>query len=111
MLTKAMKSTALVAVAALLLCGHALAADPSQTVITVEKMHCKGCAKKLVGKLEKVAGVQKVEANVEAKTLTVTPKAQVVVSPKALWEAVEKSDDTPKQLTGPSGTFTSKPTL
>lgn len=111
MLTKAMKCTALVAVAALWLCGHALAADPVQTVITVEKMHCKGCAKKLAAKLEKVAGVQKVEANAEAKTLTVTPKVQAVVSPKALWEAVEKGDDTPKQLTGPSGTFTTKPTL
>lgn len=109
MLMKAMKCTVFVAVAALWSCGHALAADPAQTVITVEKMHCKVCAKKLVAKLEKVAGVQKVEADVEAKTLTVTPKAKAVVSPKALWETIEKGDDTPKQLTGPSGTFTSKP--
>lgn len=109
MLTKTMKCAALVAVAALWLCGHALAADPNQTVITVEKMHCKGCAKKLTAKVQAVAGVQKVEADVETKTLTVTPKEQVVVSPKALWEAVEKGDDTPKKLTGPSGTFTGKP--
>lgn len=109
MLTKTMKCAALVAVAALWLCGNALAADPTQTVITVEKMDCGGCAKKLATKLQAVAGVQKVEADVEAKTLTVTPKAQAVVSPKALWEAVEKGAGAPKKLTGPSGTFTGKP--
>lgn len=109
MLTKTIKRSALFAVAALWLCGHALAADPNQTVITVEKLDCKCCAKKLATKLQAVAGVQKVEADLETKTLTVTPKAQVVVSPKALWEAVEKGADTPKKLTGPNGTFTSKP--
>jgi len=109
MFAKTVKYVALVTVAALWLSGTVLAADPNQTVITVEKMHCDGCAKKLATKVQAVAGVQKVEADVEAKTLTVTPKAQAVVSPKALWEAVEQGKDTPKKLTGPSGTFTRKP--
>lgn len=51
----------------------------------------------------------KVETDVKAKTLTVTPRAQVVVSPKALWEAVEKGGDAPKKLEGPNGTYTNKP--
>lgn len=53
----------------------------------------------------------KVEANVKAKTLTVTPKPQAVVSPRALWETVEKNNDKPLKIEGPSGTFTAKPQL
>lgn len=109
MLTKTTKCSALVFVAALWLGGHVLAADSPQTVMTVETMSCNGCAKKRVVKVQAVAGLQKVEADVEEKTLTVTPKLQVVISPEALWEAVERGDDLPKTRTGPHGAFTSKP--
>jgi Cu+-exporting ATPase len=98
------------AVAVLLMAGHAAyAADPVPTTITIPGMHCGGCAKKVATKLVEVQGVAKAEPNVEAKTIKVTPRANVVLSPKALWEAVEKADQEPKKLEGPSGTFTSKP--
>lgn len=87
----------------------AYAADPAPTTITIPGMHCGGCAKKVAAKLTAVAGVAKAEADVEAKTIRITPKADVVVSPKALWEAVEKAEQTPTRLDGPSGVFTKKP--
>ncbi len=87
----------------------AYAADPAPTTITVPGMHCGGCAKKIAAKLTAVVGVAKAEADVEAKTIKITPKANVVVSPKALWEAVEKAEQTPTKLEGPSGVFTKKP--
>ncbi len=87
----------------------AYAADPAPTTITIPGMHCGGCAKKVAAKLQQVNGVAKAEANVEAKTIKITPKADMVVSPKALWEAVEKAEQTPTKIDGPSGIFTKKP--
>ena len=91
------------------LVGLSEAADPVPTTLTIPGMHCNGCAKKLANKLVEVEGVAKAEADVEAKTIKVTPKANVALSPKALWEAVEKAEQKPTKLEGPSGTFTAKP--
>jgi copper chaperone CopZ len=85
------------------------AADPKPTVITISNMHCDGCAKKVTDQLVTVVGVAKAEADVAAKTVKIIPKANATVSPKALWEAVEKADKTPTKLQGPGGTFTEKP--
>jgi len=99
-----------VAVLAVLALGSVLwATNPAPTKITVPDMHCMGCAKKIAAKLYEVPGVAKVEANIEATTLTVTPKPQQAPSPKAMWEAVEKAGYKPTKLEGPSGTFTKKP--
>lgn len=99
-----------VAVAVLLsVTANVRAADPPPTTITVSNMHCGGCAKKIATQLTAVTGVAKAEPDVEAKTVKVTPKANVVLSPKTLWEAVEKADKTPTKLEGPNGTFTTKP--
>jgi len=106
------KSCSLMVVAlalALALSTPGLAAEPAPTTITIPKMHCSGCAKSIVAKLVEVLGVAKAEPDVPAKTVKVTPKADVVLSPKALWEAVENAKKTPSKLEGPSGTFTSKP--
>jgi hypothetical protein len=46
---------------------------------------------------------------VEAQTAKVTPQPKTVLSPKALWEAVEKAKKTPAKLAGPGGTFTARP--
>ncbi len=90
--------------------GSALwAQNPTATTITVPDMHCMGCAKKMANQLYQVPGVAKVQANVEATTLTVTPKEQQAVSPRGLWEAIEKAGYRPRKLEGPSGTFTQKP--
>lgn len=86
----------------------AWAAEP-QTTITVGDLECLGCAKKCTTQLNAVAGVAKVEANVETKTIKVTPKSRAVLSPRAMWEAVEKAGKTPTKIQGPSGTFAAKP--
>lgn len=100
---------ALAALALLTLLGGRLwAAEPVTTKITVERL-CPGCAKKIAAKLQEVPGVGDVKADVPAKAITVAPKAQMVLSPRSLWEAVEKGGEKPIRLEGPSGTFTSKP--
>ena len=86
-----------------------VASDPASTTISVPDMHCAGCAKKLTAELTKVVGVSKVETDVEAKTIKVTPKGKNGVSPKSLWEAVETAGKTPNKLEGPDGSFSSKP--
>ena len=57
----------------------------------------------------KVDGVAKAEANLKARTLTITPKKSASLSPLALWEAIEEGGKAPSQLVGPSGKFTAKP--
>lgn len=107
---KALMTWTLAVCVALTLAGdQARACVEVATTISVPGMDCGGCAKKLSTALSKVAGVAKVEADIEAKTLKVTPKAQTTVSPKALWEALEKAGKAPNKLEGPGGTFTSKP--
>ena len=81
----------------------------NKTVITVEEMHCAGCAKRIGNKLAKVPGVAAVHFDVKSKTLWVTPQPAQTPSPRGLWEAVEKAADRPVRLQGPSGVFTTKP--
>jgi copper chaperone CopZ len=87
--------------------SSALAAELPPTVITVEKMHCAGCAKKIAAKLYEVPGVAEVKADVQKKFLVVVSKKKL--SPRALWEAVESANDKPLVLDGPSGKFKTKP--
>ncbi len=90
--------------------GHALrAVPPVVTTITVEDMHCAGCAKRIAARLQQVPGVAEVKADVPASRLTVAPKPQQAPAPKALWEAIEKAGYRPARLEGPSGTFTARP--
>ena len=89
--------------------GTVSAADPTPTTIVIPEMHCANCAKGVTTKLLTLPGVAKAEADVKSKTITVTPKAGTVLSPKALWETVEQADEEPTKLTGPSGTFIKKP--
>jgi Cu+-exporting ATPase len=85
------------------------AGNQDLTTITVPNMHCMGCAKKMAGQLQAVPGVAGVQANVPATAMIVSPKPQQAVSPRALWEAIEKAGYKPSRLEGPGGTFTSKP--
>lgn len=89
--------------------NEAVAADPVPTKITVPDMDCASCAKKIGGKVAEVKGVGKVEYSVEGRTITVTPKANETLSPKALWEAVVAAKYDPSKLEGPGGVFTKKP--
>lgn len=89
--------------------GQNPSTPPAYTVITVQKMHCAGCAKRIAGKLYEVAGVEKIQVDVEKKTLWVHPKTGTQPSPRGLWEAVEKASDQPTRLHGPYGVFIAKP--
>ena len=85
------------------------AAETVVTSITVKDMHCAGCVKKIAAQLYAVRGVKEVRVDMKKKTLFVTPQANAILSPRALWVAVEKAGDQPIRLSGPSGTFTEKP--
>jgi len=88
----------------------AVAADSkTETFITIEGMHCAGCAKKVARKLEAVKRVASVKVDAKTGIATVVPAKTKTVSPKSLWEAVEAASYKPTKLTGPSGTFTKKP--
>ena len=85
------------------------AAESKWTTITVKKMHCAGCAKKISARLYAVRGVKEVRMDLKKKILYVAPQKKAVLSPLAMWEAVEKAKDIPVRMAGPSGTFTKKP--
>lgn len=87
----------------------ASAAETQATSITIDGMHCAACAKKVATRLRAVAGVADAQASAESGTAAVTPKDKVTLSPRSLWEAVEKAGYTPTKLAGPTGTFTKKP--
>ena len=106
---KARSLAAAALTAVMLLSAQARAADPPATTITVPEMDCSSCAKKVGGKVAEVTGVAKVEYSVEARTLKVTPKPGATLSPKSLWEAVEKGGKDPSKIEGPGGTHTKKP--
>jgi Cu+-exporting ATPase len=94
---------------ALLTANAVLAADLPATTISVQGMHCAGCASKVAGKLQAVAGVSKAQVDAAKAVAVVTAKADDAPSPRALWEAVERAGYKPTKIVGPSGTFTSKP--
>jgi copper chaperone CopZ len=82
---------------------------PVTTTITIEGMHCKGCAKKVASKLRAVAGVASVEVDPESGTAVIIPSMEFLPSPRALWQAVVKARYKPVHLEGPDGTFTEEP--
>jgi copper chaperone CopZ len=79
------------------------------TTISISGMHCGGCALKVSGRLQAVAGVRSVQVDHSTGLATITPQPHATVSPKSLWQAVQKSGYTPKKLVGPSGTFIKLP--
>ena len=99
-------------VAALLVAGEATTAEAASpktpTVITVGKM-CGGCVKKITARFDKIDGVAGVRCDIKKQTVTVGPEKGYVLSPRGLWEVMEKLGKPPKKLAGPRGTFRSKP--
>lgn len=100
---------ALAAVLALALVNNLWAQDPSLTKITFSDMHCAGCAKTITKTLQGTPGVAQASADFQTRIAWVKPVPQVVLSPKMLWEKMEKINQKPAKLEGPSGTFTEKP--
>ncbi len=78
-------------------------------VLSVEGMCCGKEAKAAVKKLKKVKRVKAVVADIDAGTLTITPKGKKEPSPKAIWEAAEAAGVTPIELVTAHETFTEKP--
>lgn len=101
-------------VVVLLLSHNASAADPASAkslavTISVDGMHCAGCAKKVESKLKAITGVEAVKIDVKTGTVTVSPQAKKELSPRVLWETVEKAGYQPTKIAGPTGTFKEKP--
>jgi copper chaperone CopZ len=78
------------------------------TTITIN-MDNEKCVGRITASLRDVPNVGAVSADVGKKTATVSPAGLRTPSPRALWEAVEKTGHAVVQLQGPQGTFTSKP--
>lgn len=112
MYVKSRLPVAVVAVLVLGLAASVQATEPTRatknTVITVSEM-CGGCVKRITAKLEKMEDIHDIKCDVKAKTVAVVPEKDKTLSPRALWEAMDEIGKTPTKLTGPSGTFTSKP--
>ena len=106
MRTLLMVLTGVVAATGLLTAADAPVAS---TTITVEGMHCAGCAKNLSTKLKAVKSVKEAEVDLATKTAKITPADKENVSAKALWETIVKAGYKPTKLVGPSGTFTKTP--
>jgi copper chaperone CopZ len=85
------------------------AAEAQSTVIHVQNMHCANCAQKIARKLYAVAGVKQVTTDWKKGTATIQGQAGKALSPRGLWEAVEKANFKVVKLTGPAGEFQSKP--
>lgn len=86
-------------------------ARPVYTTITIPKMDCGGCAKKIATQLSAVPGVGQVNQNLDAFQLIVAPQPNVGVSPRLLWEAVEKAGYAPSKIESPYGNFAAKPQI
>lgn len=93
------------------LAGTVLAVTPASkpTVIQVKAIHCATCAKKIAKSLYEVEGVKDVKADINKNLTFVAPDRAKAPSPRAMWEAVEAAGFQPLKLSGPSGTYTSKP--
>lgn len=91
---------------------HSFGAEQPRTVATVvliEGEMCQGCVKKIKAALAEVKGIAEVTGDSKAKKVTIVPAPAVDLSPRALWEAIEKAGKKPVLLAGPHGTFKSKP--
>ncbi len=87
------------------------AADaPQETRIAIKGMHCPACAKKVRLKLKAMTRVKSAQVDPKTGVATVVAAEGKELSPRALWEAVEKAGYQPTELTGPSGEFKEKPT-
>lgn len=83
-------------------------AAPLATTITCNRL-CPVCGQKIATALRTMPGVVDAQVNVETKTLIVLTQPQVVLSPRTMWETVERGGEQPIRLFGPSGTFTEEP--
>ena len=106
--------TRIVSVAALvwtvaILAPLAVAASPKDSTVVTVKTLCPTCGKKIVQKLQQMPQVAGASIDVEHRLVQVSAKPGQILSPRLVWEIVEKGGEQPIKLQGPSGTFTAKP--
>lgn len=108
---KALKVRALALVVLVAAVGLALAQAPMPkfTKVVLTELDCMGCAKKIAGKVTKVAGVESMRVDLDARTVYAVHKPNMTPSPKAIWEAIEQADHKPEKMETPTGTHTAKP--
>ena len=85
---------------------------PDHTCVLVTKKMC--CAHESVPaikELSKVPGVARVVADHKTRSLTITPKDNVMPSPLAIWEAAERTKLGPVRLSTPNGVYNAKPKI
>ena len=104
-----MVAIAIIASGANVRADDSVSAQSSTVTITVEGLHCAGCAKKVEAKLKAINSVDKVTVDVQTGKVIVTPRAKMAPSPRLLWETVEKAGYQPTKLVGPAGIFKEKP--
>lgn len=85
------------------------AAIPLWTTTISVKLDNEKCVSRIVESLREVPNVAEARADLQKGTATVTPSVLRQPSPRALWEAVEKTGHAVVQMQGPRGKFTSKP--
>jgi copper chaperone CopZ len=78
-------------------------------IATIPHLEDEGCVANIRKEVMKLDGVASVECNIPAKKATITPKPGAKLSPRELWEALDRSGEAASKLDGPSGLFTSKP--
>ena len=83
-------------------------AEPSTTTITLQAM-CEHCAQKMTKSLQQNPDIASVRTDVKSRVVAIVPRSGKELSPKMLWETVEKAREQPVRLAGPCGTFNSKP--
>jgi len=79
--------------------------DPTETVVFVDDMHCKNCAKKVARKLFTVKGVVKVRTDLKLDVAIVTPQKDKKLKVKELWSAAEAAEIPPVKIVGPEGAY------
>ncbi len=77
----------------------------AETVLFVDDLHCKTCAKKISGKLYAVKSVAKVRTHVKKDYAIVTPQKSKQLDIEKLWKASQDAGFQPLRLVGPAGIY------
>jgi len=78
-------------------------------IATIPHLEDEDCVASIRKEVMKLEGVASVECNIPAKKATINPKPGAKLSPRELWEALDRAGEAASKLDGPTGLFTSKP--
>jgi copper chaperone CopZ len=75
-------------------------------VVTIDNMHCQGCANKIAGQISTLKGVTKVSIDMEGGLLVVETSRNIQLSPWAVIDAVAKANERPLAVVSSQGEMT-----